>query len=36
MIKNYILVIKQLNELLPNNCEKINPEDEFDAFNNLK
>lgn len=36
MIKNYILVIKQLNELLPNDCEKINPEDEFDAFNNLK
>ena len=34
MIKNYIAVIKQLNEELPKN-KKINPEDEFDQFNNL-
>ena len=34
MIKNYISVIKQLNDELPKN-KKINPEDEFDQFNNL-
>lgn len=34
MIKNYISVIKQLNEELPKN-KKINPEDEFDQFNSL-
>lgn len=34
MIKNYIAIIKQLNEELPKN-KKINPEDEFDQFNNL-
>lgn len=34
MIKNYIAVIKQLNAELPKN-KKINPEDEFDQFNNL-
>lgn len=34
MIKNYIAVIKQLNDELPKN-KNINPEDEFDQFNNL-
>lgn len=34
MIKNYISIIKQLNDELPKN-KKINPEDEFDQFNNL-
>ena len=34
MIKNYISIIRQLNEELPKN-KKINPEDEFDQFNNI-
>ena len=34
MVKNYIVIIRQLNEELPKN-KKINPEDEFDQFNNL-
>ena len=35
MIKNYTSVIKQLNDIIPT-AKKINPEDEFDSFNNLK
>ena len=34
MIKNYISVVKQLNDELPKN-KKLNPEDEFDQFNNM-
>ncbi len=34
MVKNYTSVIKQLNDILPSS-ENINPEDEFDKFNNL-
>lgn len=34
MLKNYISVIKQLNEMLPEK-EKINEDDEFDRFNDL-
>ena len=34
MIKNYITIIKQLNDLLPDE-KKINEDDEFDKFNDL-
>ncbi len=35
IIKNYTSVIKQLNDILPEDVPK-NPEDEFDAFNGIK
>lgn len=34
-IKNYMAIIKQLNEMLPEN-KQINEDDEFDKFNDLK
>ena len=32
MIKNYMSIIKQLNDMLPENTD---PEDDFDAFNDF-
>lgn len=35
MIKNYMGIIKQLNDMLPDG-KPLSPEDEFDLFNNVK